>query len=95
MTWALWPDGKVTRVGRYDHGYEPLTWWQKMTWDWRKVVSSVFRPKEYIRPVCPVCHEKLNDIPGSDAKECKNGHRFGPAMERADLINEGDHRGDL
>lgn len=66
-----------------------------MTWDWKKAVTCLFSPKDYIRPLCPVCHEKLNDIPGSDAKECKNGHRFGPSMERADLINEGDHHGEL
>lgn len=66
-----------------------------MTWDWKKVVSALFNGKQYIRPVCPVCHEQLKEVPGSDKKECKNGHRFGPSMERADLINEGDHHGDI
>lgn len=66
-----------------------------MTWDWWKVVTSLFSPRAYIKPVCPVCHEILKDVPGSDTRECKNGHRFGPSMERADLINEGDHHGEL
>lgn len=66
-----------------------------MTMDWKSLWRHWFSPKEYIKPTCPVCHEQLRDVPGTDTKECKNGHAFGSSMKRADLINEGDHHGEL
>lgn len=68
-----------------------------MTWDWKHLFSSIVHPKDYIRPVCPICHALLDDVPLTDHKICrgKDSHRFGHDMKRVPLINEGDHHGDL
>jgi len=70
-----------------------------MTMDWkgalRKLFGSAVRPTQYIKPKCPIDGMPLEPFPGSEILMCLNGHKFGPNMKRVDLINEGEHHGQI
>jgi hypothetical protein len=63
--------------------------------NWKTLLRSILKPKQYIKPKCPVCGKPLESFPGSAIQMCENGHKFGLGIERVDLINEGEHYGDL
>ena len=70
-----------------------------MTMDWKGVLRRLFgaatQPTQYIKPKCPVDGMPLESFPGSEILMCLNGHKFGPGMERIDLINQGKVSGEI
>lgn len=63
--------------------------------DWKNLVSSILRPKKWIPDRCLVCNEKLVEGDGGSIAYCKNGHYFGRDGDKVELINKGDHHGEL
>lgn len=63
--------------------------------NWKSVLRLLSKPKQYIKPRCPICHEPLESFPGSAIQMCRNGHKFGEGMKRVDLINDGEHHGEI
>ena len=67
-----------------------------MKWpSWNQLLDIFRKPTPYIKPKCPICGKDLNGFPGSELLMCENGHKFGPGMERVDLINDGTFHGEL
>lgn len=71
-----------------------------MIMDWKGILRSIIRPREVIKPLCPIHRLPMERI-GSGLYRCPEGHEFDPLIHGNKVLDpmidatKGDFHGDL